>query len=355
MEWGRTIKVLCDAAAIWLLMNVGTIQAQSSMWELSLTGGYMTPNNFNMLEYSAWTIGGDVAWWYRSGVEEWWVQRRKDPQFGLKASFAYIPQSISGHRIGLAGIIRAPLSGRLDYHFGAGLSGYTLSKYFTKDEDNIFITTLVSCLIDVGFDYHITDRLVASFALLHSSNGMLNRPNKGLNYLQLGLGYNFGKLEKKIASENIIQMPKFSRTELNFAFQGGATVSRDMLVEGYYPCYDVSLNYQYYLDPVVALGGTLDFWYNGSHTEFMRVYNIDYPIPCYVSTLAYAEGFWGPVSFKAGIGPVLLASPCVYINFYERVGLYYNFGNNYVGVALNAHAGMIEFIELCYGIRIKGD
>lgn len=314
----------------------------------------MTPNNFNMPEYSAWTVGGDVAWWYRCEGDEWWVQRRKNPQFGLKTSFAYIPNSISGHRIGLAGIIKAPLFGKLDYHIGVGFSAYTLSKYFTHDEENIFITTLLSCLIDVGFDYHMTDRLAATFSFLHSSNGMLNRPNKGLNYLQLGLGYSIGNLGKNTFGEKTIPKPGFSRTELNIAFQGGLTVSRDMLVDGYYPCYDLSLNYQYYLDPVVALGGTLDFWYNGSHSEFMKIYKMDYSIPCYISTLGYIEGFWGPVSIKAGIGPVLLASPCVYINFYERVGVYYNFGNNYVGVALNAHAGMIEFIEWCYGIRIKG-
>ena len=346
--------MFCAAVAIILALP-GTGLSQSTLWEASLTGGYMTPNNFNMPEYSAWTLGGDVAWWYRFEGDEWWVARRKNPLFGVKASFAYIPQSMSGHRIGIEGIVRAPLKGRLDYHFGVGLSAYTRSKYFTHDEDNIFITTLVSCLIDVGVDYRFTDRLSATFALLHSSNGLLNRPNKGLNYLQLGLGYSIGGVKTNTLSVQQIPQPEFGRTELNVAFQGGMAMSRDLNVEGYFPCYDLSINYQVYLDPVVALGGTVDFWYNCAHTEVMKFYKMEYPMPCYLSSLVYLEGFWGPLSLKGGIGPVLLASPCVNIKFYERVGVYYNFGNNYVGVALNAHAGMIEFIELCYGIRMRGN
>lgn len=355
MTGGKVVRMLCMVAAGIALVAVPQASRAQVVWETSLTGGYMTPNNFNMPEYSALTVGGDVAVFQHPDDDKWWVQRRRNPLMGVKLSFAYIPKSMSGHRLGLEYLVRGPAFKRLDYHFGFGFSFYTKSKYFTHDEDNIFITTLLSCLIDVGVDYHITDRLTANFSFLHSSNGLLNRPNKGLNYLQVGLGYLIGDMAKESRREGLLPMPEFNRTEFNIAFQGGMAMSRDMLVDGLHPCYDLSLNYQYYLDPVVAVGGTLDFWYNGTHTDFMKAYKIDYAIPCYVSALAYLEGFWGPLSLKGGIGPVLLASPCVYINFYERVGVYYNFGNNYVGVALNAHAGMIEFIELCYGIRIKGD
>ena len=319
-----------------------------------MTTSYMTPNNFNMLEYSAWTVGGEVTWWSQVVKDEWWVQRRGNPAFGVRASFAAIPQGIAGHRIGLVGLVKAPLIGRLDYHIGVGLSGYTKSQYFTKDPENIFISTLLSCLIDVGFDYTLSERLSLSAALLHSSNGMLNRPNKGLNFLQAGLSMTLG--EKKAIPEKVwIEKPsEYTRHEIGFTLSGGTAVSRDtFVVEAYYPCYDISLNYQYYIDPVFAVGGTLDFWYNGTHNAVARRYLEDRPFPCYVSALGYVEGFWGPLSIKAGIGPVLIAPPRVNIRFYERVGVYYNFGQNYLGVALNAHAGVIEFIEWSYGRRFK--
>ena len=71
--------------------------------------------------------------------------------------------------------------------------------------------------------------------------------------------------------------------------------------------------------------------------------------------MAMMEFFWGPLSIKAGAGPVLLCSPQVTTPFYERAGAYYNFGKNYVGVAVNAHGGRVEFIEWTYGRRFGID
>lgn len=337
-----------------LLFPVVGLRGQSSRWEVGLGLSYMTPNNFNMMEYSAMSVGGEIGWWHCFQGEEWWVARRKNPAFGIKASFAYIPTGISGHRIGLAGVIRAPLWKRIDYHIGAGFSGYTRSSYFTHDEENIFISTLVSCLIDVGFDYCLTDRLSMSLALLHSSNGMLHRPNKGLNFLQLGLSYNLSGPGYRLqpASPEPAPPEMESRHEVGMTFQGGVVESRDNRLDGHYPCYDLSFNYQYYIDPVVAVGGTLDLWYNGSHYKLARMLEESYTFPCYVSALGYIEGKWDRVSIKAGVGPVLVAPPRVKIRFYERVGVYYNMGRHYVGVSLHAHAGVIEFIEWGYGFRL---
>lgn len=339
--------------AVFLLSSLPPLSAQGQQWELSLTGGYMTPNNFNMPEYSAATFGADVAWWSLVDGDEWWTRRRANTAFGLKASVGFIPTGLSGHRIGFVGLLRASLLDRLDYHIGLGLSYYTKSAYITHDASNIFITTLISCLIDVGFDFRISHDWALSFALLHSSNGMLNRPNKGLNYLQAGVVYSLGedyRLKKNPVPD---EPPMPSKHEVGFALQGGAAVSRDWNIQGLYPCYDLSLNYQYYLDPVLAVGGTLDLWYNGAHHKEAAYYHESYLFPCYASALGFVEGFWGNISVKAGIGPVVVAPRRVNIRFYERVGAYCNFKDNYVGVALNAHAGMIEFIELCYGHRFK--
>ena len=338
------------------LISANGLQGQTSRWEVALAGSWMTPNNFNMLEYSAPVVSGEVSLWHCFMDDEWWVARRKNPAFGIRGSLAIAPTGIAGHRIGLVGVIKAPLWRRWDYHIGAGLSTYTRSQYFSHDTENIFISTLLSCLIDVGFDYCATDRLLVSLALLHSSNGMLHRPNKGLNFLQMGLAYNLSGPGYRLQRDTLLPAPPAmkSRHEVGMTLQGGVVESRDLRLDGYYPCYDVSFNYQYYLDPVVAVGGTLDLWYNGSHYRLSRMLGESYTFPCYVSTLGYIEGKWDRVSIKAGIGPVLVAPPRVNIRFYERVGVYYNFGfgRHYVGVSLHAHAGVIEFIEWGYGFRI---
>lgn len=342
------------AVVLLFILAAGALRGQSSRWEATLAFSVMAPNNFNMVGYTAGAVSGELGWWYCFEGDDWWIARRKNPAFGIRGSFAYVPTGISGHRLGLAGVIRGPLWRRLDYHLGAGFSMFTRSQYFTHDEENIFISTLLACLIDVGVDYCLSDRLTASFALLHSSNGMLHRPNKGLNFLQLGMTYRLAGPAYRLQQPSPMpeQPSMASRHELGLTLQGGVVASRDERLDGLHPCYDLSLNYQYYLDPLVAVGGTLDLWYNMTHYHLARMSGESYTFPCYLSALGYIEGFWDHISIKAGIGPVLVAPPRVKIRFYERVGAYYNFGHQYVGMALNAHAGVIEFIEWSYGVRI---
>ena len=75
----------------------------------------------------------------------------------------------------------------MDYSLGVGLSIYTKALSFTGDEENVFISSLVSCLIDVAFNFRLGDDVLLNASLLHSSNGMLYKPNKGVNFLQLGV------------------------------------------------------------------------------------------------------------------------------------------------------------------------
>mgnify|MGYP002625199901 CR=1 FL=1 len=349
------MKGLWRLPAIGLLLLAAGIvaQAQPEGWTVSLTGGISTPNNFNMPEQTTGFFGIDAGWRYRVGDEEWWMQRRNHPMFGAKASVIFVPDGIAGHRLGAAGYIWAPLKGRLGYHWGLGLSMYTRSACYTHDEANIYITTMLTCLIDLGLDYRLGDKTTLSLAFMHASNGKLNYPNKGLNYLQGAVEYGLSPAseQKRIATPQ--PKPEYSRNELGITLSG-ALAKEDKLDGSLYGCYDISLNYARYIDPVVDCGATLDLWFIGSQWEQIRTEECNWAVPVYCSALAFIEGFWGPISIKGGIGPVLLAPQrLVSIRFYERAGVYYNWSNNYVGVAINAHAGRAEFIEWSYGRRFR--
>ena len=136
--------------------------------------------------------------------------------------------------------------------------------------------------------------------------------------------------------------------------QLGTAVSRDLRLPAtrHFLCYDLSGSYQYYLDPAVAVGLTVDLWYNFAADAEIVYAKKEYKLPVNVGLLPYVEGFWGAMSIKAGIGPTV-GTPMIDIPFYERVGVYYNFASAYAGVALNAHAGKIEFIEFAYGMRLR--
>lgn len=345
------LKHILWLAGLWAAAS-SPLAAQGGLYrEATFTAAYMMPNNFNMMGYAAASAGVEATAWWRVQGDEWWKSRRGYPSFGFKGSVAFVPGGIAGHRLGLAGMLRGPLWRQVDYQLGLGLSYYTNSQYFTGDPENIFISTLVSCLIDVGCVWHLGDDQLVTFALVHSSNGMLNRPNKGLNYLQVGYGFALDPVAQGGGGE-AQPRPPFARHEFGVALSGGLTAPRNLHFhpQHLYPCYDLSLNYQYYLDPVVAVGGTLDFWYNFSDRDVALRYGQRWRMPLYFGGLAYVEGFWGPLSVKAGIGPSLGGEE-VGIPFYERVGVYYNFRRFYAGVALNAHAGVIEFIEWTVGRR----
>lgn len=356
-------RLLVLAALLLLSWDAGCQPANDSTsrhshWQLGVNLGYAMPNNFNMMEYSRGTFGIDATWLSRRTGTEYWRLRKHYPAFGLRASFAFIPDAVYGHRIGLAGLVQAPLGRLVDYHIALGLSSFTRPQSITGDQENIFISSVVNCLIDVGFDLRLGHRYLLSASLLHSSNGMLLFPNKGLNFLQLGAAVKLGNdyerqldwLDSRalLPPDSTLQPPA---SELNIALAGGAVMSRDTAYPGYYPCYDLALTFQRYASPTFAYGATLDLWYNLVDRPQLLDEHASYRLPLYLSALGVMEFFWGPLSIKAGLGFSIVSSPQVSSPLYERVGAYYNLRRAFLGVALNAHGGRIEFIEWTLGYR----
>lgn len=302
--------------------------------------------------YNAWSYGGAVQWTYSYNDDVYWVRRRHHAN-GIRLSYQHIPDGIAGDRIGLAAVIEAPFSSWFGYSISFGLSYYTRSRNVTGDQDNMFIATAISALIDLGLVFRPVENAFVDLRLVHSSTGMLSFPNRGLNFFQLGAGVdiqNSGARPIEVRWREVSDVGH----EVGFTISPAvATTSRFWEQTGYYPCYDISLNYQYYLDPAVGVGGTVDLWFPGHHWERIERGDARWPVPMYWSTLFFIEGFWGPVSIKAGIGPVLLASELVDIWVYERLGIYYNVGSCYLGIGINAHAGQAEFIEWSFGRRFR--
>lgn len=342
-------------ALVIVMALAATAAAQEWHWELGVNGSWVTPNGFNMIDNSEWAGGIDVAYARRIVGNDYGSMWRRFPTVGVRASFEFIPNGISGSRLGLAGVLRAPLWGRLDYSLAAGLSAFTRPRCITHDTANIFISSLLCCLIDVGLVYNISNRVALTASFLHSSNGNFVFPNKGLNFLQMGLMCKLGPTDN-IGSEgnprdNIGHVPFFVRHEVGFTLSPGFAMSRHLGQEGLFFDYDISLNYRYYLNPIIATGVTVDLWYNGSHWQQLVWRDEPYYVPMYISAMLTLEGHWGPISIGGGVGVPLVASSLVDIPMYERLGVYYNWGNNLVGVAINAHGIKAEFIEWSYGRR----
>lgn len=340
-------------ALLFLLLCCGRVSAQETHYEVTLGGEYLVTAYSFSSQHNATGMSVEASKWYRMTADTGWVALRRQPSFGLRAGLGITPRSICGHRMGVTGMVRTPLWGIFEWEAGLGVSFYSRSGAIVTDTANVYISTLATFMIDVGITARLGDGYRMSLRLLHSSNGMLHQPNRGLNYLQLGLHYALTDDPSPRYADVVSRDTLGMTQEVGFAMSTGLTTSRHSMQAGLFPCYDLSFNYALYRSPTVAYGATIDLWYNGSHTWQLPRYYDTYPVPVYLGAQAYTEGFWGPLSIKLGVGYTFFASSRVLVPMYERVGVYYNFDRSYAGIAINAHGGQAEFVELTYGHRFR--
>ncbi|MBR1799667.1 MAG: acyloxyacyl hydrolase [Bacteroidales bacterium] len=342
-------------AFIWILLVAATPLAYAQ-FGFAASASYMMTNNQSYAAYNS-AMAGIEASWHSGSLQQRFAD---DFELGLTASIGVIAKPIAGHRIGLVGDVRAPIGQHWRYVIGLGLSAYTNPYSASHNEENIFIGSTLNCLIDLRLQYRINNLCHLSVGLLHTSNGSLLRPNQGLNFLQMDIGFDFdternsdnASPDTPTTSPTLNTLP-LRNNEVGFTLSAGLVQGQYGAIVDYYFCYDLSLNYMHYLSPKWAVGGSADVWFNFADRTVFAYEKLRYDFPAYLSVMIAGERHWGPLSLKAGIGPHIIASPASKIPFYERVGTYYNWRTHYVGVALNAHAGKIEFIEWSYGHRFS--
>lgn len=326
-----------------LLATTFTLSAQSP-WEVSLGGEYMMTDYSYLSLHNTWGTGLQATCF--PYVTDGYA-------YGLKLDFGLAPQSICGNRLGAAFLIRTPVHRWLDVDLGLGLASYSKPSYVTGDPANLYISTPLVCLFDFGLVAPLDSRSHIAFRVLHSSNGNMRRPNRGLNYFRLEMGFNLDERPRGWKGYGLRTMGEGEgvKDEVNVMVAPSLSFSRHNLQHGLFFCYDLSLSYEYYVRPQLGVGGTVDLWYNFSHPWQLPRYHDPYTLPVYFSALVFAEHFWGPVSVRGGVGMVLAASTRVMVPYYERLAVYYNFGHNYAGIGINAHGGQAEFIEWSFGHR----
>ena len=338
-----------------LLLSVATRAWSQNYWEVSLGGEYMlTAYDFRSV-HNTWGTGLQATFFHRVTGDDYWIRKRHNPSFGVKLDFGLTPQSICGNRIGMAAMVRTPLLPWLDADIGLGQATYTKPNYRTGDESNVYISTPVVCLFDMGLVFHIDRQSDIALRMIHSSNGAIRQPNRGLNFfrLEMGMALDGGSHHRRWEDWSALQPDKAPWHEIGLMVAPSLVQSRYPRQHGAFFCYDLSINYEYHYTPILGVGGTVDFWYNCSHTEQFVIFEDDYSLPFYMNAMFFLEGFWGKMSIKGGVGAVLMASSRVKIPVCERLAIYYNFGNNYAGVGINALAGQAQFIEWSFGHRFK--
>ena len=352
-----------------------SLSAQPSHHSLALTGGRVIPMNGSPYDGFSPSLGADYSlYWKQNDSSLYWTQFWRHPYLGIRANYAHLFNSIVGNRVGVAGFIQAPIYKHLDWLYSVGFSFYTNPYQRTPNPDNDFIGSYVNCLIDLGLCYSFPiygdNSLFLAFKLVHSSNGYLYKPNHGLNFLQLELGYRFSHNHTEYAptpstawlipdtillrhGESPIRFSDYPKNHLFFSLAPGLVMSRNdpLNIIKYYFAYTVEVGYIRNFHPAFSFGGALDFSYNGSHRSLAP----DNEWPVYPAITAFWDNHWGPLTLRLGLAHYLAYYPQNWEQYYERVGLFYRFGHHYnqhLGLAMKVHYDHVDFIEWTYAIEL---
>lgn len=369
------LKVLTRKAFFLVILLVCAVELQAQSFKtVSLLGSYTVPNSEEWDYIKDHSVGIDVAaawkqqwgWQDKEGV---FHPLRRTYDMGVRLNFTYFPNDIAGQRIGLCGFISEPVldfwNSSLRFEMDFGLAWYTNPYRRTPNPQNVFIGSYTNCLIELGpsFRHYFSNgtAIVLAGKFVHSSNGYLKKPNKGLNYLQAELGYSFhNDRARTFQHQYLCDTQYFSGGQLLMSFSDGYVQPRFVEAKKrYYHANTVRFGWLYDLSPARSVGANIDFTYNRSHEELNAFYG-DYDLPFYVGLAGFYEAHWQRLTLHTALAFYLLRSIHGTTPMYERVGLFYNFGNpnsamrQFVGVSLKSHMAHIDFIEFHFGVKIRG-
>lgn len=372
------------AAYIFFLVLVPTALFGQGFHTFSVTGGYTIPNSEEWSYISDRYLGIDIAearmqhWMFVDDTAVSGGQRRllrRPYQMGLRGNFTFYPNAIAGHKFGLAGFVIEPLLERGGHSVGlemdAGFAFYSNPYKHSHDEANVFIGSYVNCLIQIGLSYSYTlsgiGDIVFAGKFVHSSNGYLVKPNKGLNYLQGELGFRPRPMAGSgtgIGADSRIDY-RFSAADIRggdwFVSYAPAIVMPRFPSKRheYYYAHTARMGWLYHFNAARAAGVNLDITYNYSFNELYEIFQEEWPLPFFVGIAAAYEASYHRLTLHTALCAYLLRAERGTTPMYERVGVFYNLGDQtrrlrqFVGVSLKSHMAHIDFIEWHYGIRFR--
>lgn len=297
--------------------------------------------------------------------DSYWVQYWKYPRYGVRATWMNMPDTLAGQMFGLDAFLEGPFLKSFHWMIGLGLSLYTNPYSRTPNPDNIFIGSYINCLIEggIGYTFDLGNRssLQINGAFLHTSNGYLKKPNKGLNFWQIGLYYRLPSTEPSIEYEhtsptynNAVSTPLH---KVYLSYGSGIVQSRlDHPDKNYYYGWTAMAGYLYRIHPCFSVGADLDFSMNTSRFQHIKVTGDNYSLPCYIGLYATTEAYWGNLALRISCGTEPIRARHIGDNsFSERVGLYYHFGktrDQWAGLGMKLYWAKVDFLELTYAITL---
>ncbi|RZJ69938.1 acyloxyacyl hydrolase [Flavobacterium sp.] len=206
--------------------------------------------------------------------------------------------------------------------------------------------------------------LQGGFMFTHFSNGRFKSPNSGINTYAANIGINYNLDEKQPAYRKGDTLPKKSyREPFRYSLYLRSGVSESQITgSGQKPFYHISLAIDKRIGRKSALQLGSDIFISQYLKEYIRYSSVAYPDRPYldpntdykrVSVFVGHELFINRLSVETQVGYYVYKPFKYESDVYQRLGVkYYATKNVFAGVALKAHGGRAEAIELGLGIRI---
>ncbi len=183
---GKVFSVATATQAAALISLTLSLQAQQA--EGWLTWGRFFPHSAKMMHMQG-------TWAPAIGAALWWPSQSYAAHFlhhywGLVAELHHLGNTrLVGYAAGMGIALRVPIRHRGHFAAGTGLAYLTRPYDFITNTKNVAIGTHINNWTWIRFGYTLTRHLYATLLLTHYSAGAVRPPNLGLNFVQIGLGW----------------------------------------------------------------------------------------------------------------------------------------------------------------------
>lgn len=302
--------------------------------------------------------------------EKEWQQAYNYPDYGM--SFQY--QDFKNIHLGEAYALALHynfyfLKRHLQFRISQGI-GFATHPYDkqTNFKNNAFGSRLMSSnLFLLNFKKeNIVGRfgIQAGLMFTHFSNGRIKSPNSGINTYAANVGINYNLDEKQPEYRTGDTLPRKSyREPLRYSLYFRTGISESPITNsGQYPFYHIGLAVDKRIGRKSALQLGTDVFFSMYLKEFIRYSSVAYPDRPYldpntdykrIGVFVGHELFINRLSVETQLGYYVYKPFKYEIDMYQRVGMkYYVHKKFFGGVALKAHGGRAEAIEIGIGARI---
>lgn len=318
----------------------------------------------NKIRYS----GVDARLGWRSDKNTYLNYINRYPSYGLGFTSALNYYSEIGRPMGVYAFGEFPL-GRNDFHRKLNFSyyaqiglGFNMNPYDAETNPmNGFVGTAVNAHIHFGFkaSYQFSDSFGAftSVGTKHYSNGSINKPNAGINFIPIAIGLRVNLDKEEFNPGPKPQFPALEkRGYWNIAAYTGVK-SYDVGQRAYFRG-GLGVNYLWGLSHKYRGGLGVDWFYGAGARDRYPNENITF-----LDSNSFAViGSWEWKLTDRLYMPVAIG---VYVtkahynqetaSYYERIGVRYRVNTNvFAGVQIKAHKAKADFFEFTLGYTIPG-